>query len=167
MTRRLFIVVSAISALVVMNCTSMGNKLPTGGAVTNYNLNKSDLTVSAPTTGEASHTYILGINFARLFSGYSGSNGAIVPTLWWDFAGNCVNEARYNAIDKAGEADVLLAPKSKVTVFNLLYLFATAECSVTGRAASIAGTGGAAPAKAEPAAPAKADAKPAKGGKKK
>lgn len=136
MTKKIMMAAAVAVAAFAVNCTSMSNSLPTGAAVVNYNIGKADMNVSGATTGEASHTYILFINWARLFSSYAGSTGGVHVALPLDLGANCIGEATYNAIDKAGNADALLAPRSKTKVFNL-GIFATADCSVTGKAATI------------------------------
>ncbi len=145
----LFVAVAAM--FFVSSCTSTSKMMK---EPTSYvELTKNDFEFSEQVTGEAQATYILMIDFDRLFSKKSGEaisdnfaiSAASIPVIgnyvgMLDQAGQVKSYALYDMMEKNPGYDVVFYPQFEVTTespIGLPFLISTTKVKATARLAKI------------------------------
>jgi hypothetical protein len=129
MKKSFFIALLAVLALAT-SCSATLKSLQEPRS--HFEFTANDITVSAPVTGEATVTRILGIDWARLFTSTAGfieSNASIIGAL--------LNAdeyyALYDLLEKNPGYDFVLYPQTTTKTTGVQGIFTTTEVKVTAR----------------------------------
>jgi len=134
MKKSLFIALLAVLALTATSCSSTLKSIAEPNV--RFELTANDYVLSAPVTGQATVTRILGVDWARLFTttaGFVKSNASIV--------GLVLNPDEYYAIydllEKNPGYDFVMYPQSTTKTVGIVGLYTNTEVTVTARLAKL------------------------------
>lgn len=129
MKKSFFIAILAVLALAT-SCSSTLKSLQEPRS--HFEFTANDITVSAPVSGEATVTRVLGIDWARLFTSTAGfieSNASIIGAL--------LNAdeyyALYDLLEKNPGYDFVLYPQTTTKTTGVQGIFTTTQVKVTAR----------------------------------
>lgn len=142
--KKSIIVMTVIAASFLFGaCTSTSINSPGASKPdTKLNFNKADIKVGPAVTGEATHTKLFGINFARLFTSFKGNvddgssvAASSIPVIGGLLAPAACTEATFNALQKAPEADFLMSPRVE-NKSSWMIIVSTQTCKVSAKTGS-------------------------------
>ncbi len=130
MKKSFFIALLAVLALTVTGCSATLKSMQEPKV--HFELTGNDFILSAPVTGEATVTRVLGIDWARLFNttaGFVESNASIIGLVL-----NADEQyAIYDLLDKNPGYDFVMYPQTVVKTTGVQGIFTQTEVKVTAR----------------------------------